>query len=388
MTERFSEEDERFMQLAIDLAGKGIYSTKPNPAVGCILVKNGSIVGQGWHRKAGLPHAERVALAEAGDEAQGSTAYVTLEPCSHHGRTPPCADGLIEAGVARVVVAMRDPNPLVAGSGIERMQQAGIAVEVGLLSEQARELNPGFIQMMEKQRPFVRLKMASSLDGRTAMANGESQWITGPEARIEVHKLRARSGAIVTGIGTVLADDPSMNVRLPEAVLAEMNLDERSCQPLRVVLDPNLSMPLDAKMLSCPGRTVLMTSKETIERDLGQVEALIEAGYELVAVSSEEDRLDIGSVLDYLAQEEEIREVMVESGAIVAGAFIQSGTVDELHSFIAPVLMGHQAKPMFVLPGMESMEDKLSYRIESINRLGEDVHMILIPKTDQETNQA
>lgn len=380
--QRFSAADEAYMQLAIELARKGLYSTKPNPAVGCVLVKDERIVGQGWHRKAGLPHAERVALAEAGESAREATAYVTLEPCSHHGRTPPCADGLIEAGVKRVVVAMRDPNPLVAGSGIERMQQAGIVVEVGLLSDQARELNPGFIQMMEKQRPFVRLKMASSLDGRTAMANGESQWITGPEARLEVHKLRARSGAMVTGIGTVLADDPSMNVRLPEELLAELNLDEDSCQPLRVVLDPNLSMPLDAKMRSVPGRIILMTSKETVERDPALVETLIGAGFELVAVASEEDRLDIGSVLDYLAQEEEIREVMVESGAIVAGAFMRSGMVDELHCFIAPVLMGHQAKPMFVLPELETMQDKLTYQLESMDRLGEDVHLVLTPKSN------
>lgn len=378
----FSESDRAWMQRALMLAEKGLYSTKPNPAVGCVMVKNGARVGEGWHRKAGEPHAERIALAEAGNDAQGATAYVTLEPCSHYGRTPPCADGLIEAGVKRVVVAMLDPNPLVAGQGVERIRQAGIEVETGLFEEQARALNPGFIHMMEKQLPFVRVKMASSLDGRTAMANGESQWITGEAARLEVHKLRARSGAIVTGIGTVLADDPSLTVRLPADVLEELNLQADECHPLRVVLDPNLSIPLEAKMLTLPGRTIVMTSKETAEREPEMVEDLIERGIELVAVASDEDRLDIESVLHYLAEEEEIREVLVESGAIVAGAFMQSGLVNELHSFMAPVLMGDQAKPMFVLPGLESMQDKLQYQIKSVAHFGEDICLILTPKPE------
>lgn len=376
----FSAEDEHYMQLALQLAQHGRYSTKPNPAVGCVLVKDGQIVGQGWHHKAGLPHAERVALAEAGSNARGTTAYVTLEPCSHHGRTPPCADALVEAGVARVVVAMQDPNPLVAGQGIERLQQAGIDVAAGLLENEARALNPGFIKMMEQQRPYVRVKMASSLDGRTAMANGESQWITGEAARLEVHRLRALSGAIVTGIGTVLADNPGLNVRLPAEVLAELQLDEVSAQPLRVVLDPHLSLPLDAKMLGLPGRTIVMTSKETVERNASLAEAMMAQGIELVAVSADEDRLDIEAVLHYLGQEEQVREVLVESGAIVAGAFMQSGFVDELHCFIAPVLMGNAAKPMFVLPGVESMSDKIQLQIESVTPFGEDVRLILKPK--------
>lgn len=379
MAAAFSQADRDFMSQAIELARKGIYSTKPNPAVGCVLVKDGSVVGEGWHRKAGLPHAERIALAEAGDRAMGATAYVTLEPCSHYGRTPPCADGLVEAGVSRVVVAMQDPNPLVAGQGLAIMQQAGIVVEVGLMEQEARGLNPGFIQMMEKKRPFVRLKMASSLDGRTAMANGESQWITGPAARQQVHKLRARSGAVVTGIGTVLADDPSLTVRLETETLQEMNLDIESCQPLRVVLDPSLSMPLDAKMLTLPGRVLLITSLETVEREVALVEILTAKGIGVVALESEENRLNIEAVLRYLGDEEGVREVLVESGAILAGAFMQSGFVDELHCFIAPVLMGHQAKPMFVLPGLESMQDKLSLSLESMDKVGQDIHMILKP---------
>jgi diaminohydroxyphosphoribosylaminopyrimidine deaminase/5-amino-6-(5-phosphoribosylamino)uracil reductase len=376
----FSAEDEHYMQLALQLAQNGRYTTKPNPAVGCVLVKGGKIVGQGWHYKAGMPHAERVALAEAGSQAQGATAYVTLEPCSHHGRTPPCADGLVEAQVARVVVAMEDPNPLVAGQGIARLQQAGIDVAVGLFENEARALNPGFIKMMEQKRPYVRVKMASSLDGRTAMANGESQWITGEAARLEVHRLRALSGAIVTGIGTVLADNPGLNVRLPAEVLAEMKLDEVSAQPIRVVLDPHLSLPLDAKMLGLPGRTIVMTSKETVERNASLAETMMAQGIELVAVSADEDRLDIEAVLHYLGQEEQVREVLVESGAIVAGAFMQSGFVDELHCFIAPILMGNDAKPMFVLPGVNTMNDKIQLQIDSITPFGEDVRLILKPK--------
>ena len=374
------ESDIFYMQKALELAKKGLYSTKPNPAVGCVLVKDGIIVGEGWHQKAGQPHAERVALASAGNKAQGATAYVTLEPCSHFGRTPPCADGLIEAKVTRVVVAMRDPNPLVSGQGIKRIEDAGIDVLVGVLEEEAKAINLGFIRKMEKQLPFVRLKMASSLDGRTAMNNGESHWITGEESRKEVHKMRAQSGALITGIGTVLADNPSLTVRLTDQELAELNLSQDNCHPIRIVLDPNLSMPTDAKMLSLPGRTILMTSKETTDRSPELVEMFYNHGVELVAVSAQDDRLDIESILRYLAEVEDVNDVMVESGAIVAGAFMQSGLVNELHSFIAPSLMGNTAKPMFVLPGIESMDQKMNFKIQSMDRFGEDIRLILVPK--------
>lgn len=377
----FSSDDHQYMAQAIKLAKQGLYSTPPNPAVGCVLVRDGEVVGQGWHRKAGEPHAERLALAEAGNDANGATAYVTLEPCSHYGRTPPCSLALVEAQVKRVVIAMTDPNPLVSGRGIEIMQQAGIEVEVGLYHNEARALNPGFLKMMENKQPFVRVKIASSVDGRTAMKSGESQWITGEASRLEVHKLRAKSGAIITGIGTVLTDDPSLTVRLPDEVMQALNLEADSCHPIRVVLDPNLSMPLDAKMLSQPGRTIIMTSKETVERDRDQAEMLMENGLELVAVAAEEDRLDIESVLGYLAQEENVQEVMVESGAIVAGAFVQSGFVDELHCYMAPILMGNEAKPLFELPGIEQMADKLTFSIASMDRFDEDIRLILTPKT-------
>jgi len=376
----FSAENVRYMQQAIDLAKKGLYSTKPNPAVGCVLVKNDQVVGQGWHKKAGQPHAERVALAEAGECAYGCSAYVTLEPCSHFGKTPPCADGLIEAGVTQVFVAMQDPNPLVAGEGIRKLLKAGVDVRVGLLESEAKKINLGFIKKMENQLPFVRLKMASSLDGRTAMQNGESHWITGEESRLEVHKMRAQCGALITGIGTVLADDPSMTVRLTDEQLAEMNLTQENCHPIRVVLDPNLSMPLDAKMLSLPGRTILMTSRETADRTPEVVEEMHTAGIEMVAVSAEDDRLDIESILSYLAQEEQVNDVMVESGAIVAGAFVQSGMVDEIHCFIAPTLMGDAAKPMFALPGIDSMDQKMNLQIKSMTSFGDDIRLILTPK--------
>jgi len=377
----FSEQEQQYMARAIELARKGLYSTKPNPAVGCVLVKDGEVVGEGWHRQAGMPHAEREALAVAGENAAGADAYVTLEPCSHFGRTPPCADGLLEAGVKRVVVAMQDPNPLVAGDGIKRLQQGGVEVQVGLLEAEARKVNSGFIRRMESKLPYVRLKIASSIDGRTAMQNGESKWITGPESRQEVHKMRAQAGALISGIGTVLADDPSLTVRLADEELEQMNLTQQNCHPIRVVLDHNLSMPLEAKMLGLQGRTILMTSREAVERSTEVVETMHAKGVEIVAVSAEDDRLDIESILTYLAQEEQVNDVMVESGAIVAGAFVESGFVNEIHWFMAPSLMGHEAKPMFELPGLESMQDKIELQVKTIDRCGEDVRMVFVPKS-------
>lgn len=376
----FSQDDYDYMARAIALAKKGLYSTKPNPAVGCVIVNQGEVVGEGWHQRAGMPHAERVALANAGIKAKGATVYVTLEPCSHHGRTPPCADGLIEAGVAQVVMAMVDPNSLVSGQGIAKLKQAGIEVKTGLMEEEARNLNKGFIHKMQSQMPYVKIKMATSLDGRTAMENGESQWITGAEARADVHKMRAQAGAIVTGIGTVLADDPSLTVRLSDDELKAMNLTPENAHPLRVVLDPNLSMPLDAKMLSQFGRTLVMTTKESVERSPEVVEAMFAKQIEIVAVSAREDRLDIKAILKYLAEEESINDVLVESGSMVAGGFIASGYVNEIHSFIAPCLMGNKAKPMFDLPSVQFMNDKIEFQFESITPFGEDIKLVLKPK--------
>ncbi|MDX1796673.1 MAG: bifunctional diaminohydroxyphosphoribosylaminopyrimidine deaminase/5-amino-6-(5-phosphoribosylamino)uracil reductase RibD [Hydrogenovibrio sp.] len=379
MADAEAKNDLEFMAQAIELGRKGIYSTRPNPAVGCVIVKDGRVIASGWHRKAGQPHAEIEALKNASESVEGATVYVTLEPCSHMGKTPPCADALVVAKVARVVVAMQDPNPLVAGQGIERLRQAGIKVDVGLLESDARQLNQGFIRAMSQGLPYVRLKVAASLDGRTAMKNGESQWITGEEARSQVQLMRARHGAIVTGIGTVLADDPSLTVRLPKDQLQSLGLTEETCQPIRVVLDAHLSMPLEAKMLSLDGRTILMTSKESAQENPDLVEKLYQAGAEVVAVAAEEERLDIESVLRYLHEEEQIRDVMVEAGSIVAGAFVQSGLVNEIHAFFAPILMGDQAKPMFSLLNMHHMADKVSLDFQSVTMVGQDVYAILKP---------
>jgi diaminohydroxyphosphoribosylaminopyrimidine deaminase/5-amino-6-(5-phosphoribosylamino)uracil reductase len=368
--------DHQWMQKALALAEQGRYSTRPNPAVGCVIVKDGRLIAEGWHVKAGEPHAEVLALAQADKEAKGATAYVTLEPCSHFGKTPPCANALVASGVSRVVIAMQDPNPLVAGKGIEILRQAGIVVDVGIEQEQAQALNKGFIKRMKIQRPVVRVKLASSVDGKTAMASGESVWITGNEARQSVHLMRAQHGAIVTGIGTVLADDPQLNARLSVEVMTEKGLTPELCHPIRVVLDPNLSMPLDAKMLSLPGKTLLMTSSLAVEQNRKYADQLIEQGAEIVAVQSDEERLDLQSVLEYLAQEEQVNDVMVEAGAIVAGAFIEAGLVDELHWYLAPHLMGHQGKPLVMLPSLHTMQDRIELVTQSVQPLGRDFHFV------------
>ncbi|VAW44372.1 Diaminohydroxyphosphoribosylaminopyrimidine deaminase / 5-amino-6-(5-phosphoribosylamino)uracil reductase [hydrothermal vent metagenome] len=378
----FSPVDQAYMQQALVLAKKGRYSVPPNPAVGCVLVKNDHVVGAGWHQRAGEPHAEQHALTQAQQQALGATAYVTLEPCSHFGRTAPCADALIEGGVKKVCIAMLDPNPLVSGQGVQRLEQAGIEVVVGMLEAEAQALNVGFVRRMEQGLPYVILKIASSLDGRTAMANGESQWITGKESRIEVHKLRAQCGAIVTGIGTVLADDPSLTVRLPEKIRLEMNLDGSSSsenQPLRVVLDPMLQMPSTAKMLRLEGNTLLVTSSITLKHQRERVAKFRELNCDVIGVSCQANRLDLPSVLQYLAKEAHINTVMVESGAMVAGAFLEEGLVDELHTFIAPCLLGDKAKPMFHLPNIHSMANKCQLTMDSMEILGDDIRLILKP---------
>ncbi|MBN2646891.1 MAG: bifunctional diaminohydroxyphosphoribosylaminopyrimidine deaminase/5-amino-6-(5-phosphoribosylamino)uracil reductase RibD [Thiotrichales bacterium] len=376
------------MERALELAEQGRYSTKPNPCVGCVLVKEGRIIGEGWHKKAGQPHAEKEALADAsarGESVQGATAYVTLEPCSHYGRTPPCCDALIDAQVAKVWVAMTDPNPLVAGTGVARLKAAGVDVQVGLKAEQAERLNRGFLQRMRQGLPYVRLKMASSLDGRTAMASGESQWITGAAAREKVHQMRAQAGAVVLGIGTVLADDPSMNVRLSPTELTRLHLTELDAHPLKVVLDPHLSLPFDAKLLQSGGRNLVMTTRQAVEASPEIVEQFLQQGVDLVAVAAQEDRLEIEAILRYLAEEEQINDVLVESGAIAAGAFMQSGLVNELHVFIAPVLMGDLAKPMFVLPGLDTMAQRLVWQLQDVERCGEDLHLQLLPVTQSQS---
>lgn len=355
----FSAGDYEFMARALRLAQKGLYTAHPNPRVGCVIVNQGEIVGEGWHEFTGGPHAEVNALQQAAGKARGATAYVTLEPCCHAGRTPPCTDALIKAGVARVVAAMVDPHSRVAGNGLQQLQQAGIEVAAGLLQEQAEALNPGFIKRMRFGRPYVRCKLAMSLDGRTAMANGESKWITAEAARYDVQRWRARSGAILTGVGTVLADDPAMTVR-SEAVRQ---------QPLRVVVDTHLSMPVDARMLKEPGETVVFTCK-----DPGGKSELETAGARVMTMPFCATNVDLESVLDQLG-EMEINEVLLETGATLSGAFLQAGLIDELVIYVAPILMGDSARALFRLPGLESMDQKIKLDVLDRRMLGQDLRI-------------
>ena len=349
--------DYSYMSRALQLAQKGLYTTDPNPRVGCVIVKDGEVVAEGWHERSGEPHAEVHALQQAGDKASDATVYVTQEPCCHHGKTPHCRDALVNAKVSRVVVAMQDPHSRVAGQGLQQLREAGIEVEVGVLETQARALNPGFIKRMQSGRPYVRNKLAMSLDGRTAMASGESKWITSDAARLDVQRLRARSSAILTGVGTVLADDPSMTVRLDEA--------ER--QPLRVVLDTHLSMPTNAKLLQQAGRTLVMTCSEDEEAK----EALEQAGAEVICTPFHSNTVDMQAVLDTLG-EMEINEVLLETGATLSGAMLKAGLIDELVIYMAPVLMGDNARGLFRLPFLDSMEQKIQLNISDIRAVGQD----------------
>ncbi len=359
------------MAQAIRLARQGVYSTHPNPNVGCVIVAHGAVVGNGWHQQAGGPHAEIYALREAGGKARDADVYLTLEPCSHHGRTPPCADALADAGVRRVVVAMQDPNPLVAGQGLQRLRAAGIDVETGLMEDQARAMNPGFVSRMQRGRPWVRVKLASSLDGRSAMASGESKWISGDAARRDVQRLRARSSAIMTGIGTVLADDPSMNVRLEAQ---QLNGVEPVRQPLRVVMDTKLAMPVQAKMLSLPGDILLVTGVQDNDRR----QALQQAGAEVVAIDVRQGQLDPEAVLTLLA-EREINEVLLECGATLAGAFLAAQLVDELVLYLAPHLMGDSARGLFHLPGLQQMRDRIVLEWLDVRQVGDALRVTARP---------
>jgi len=367
--------DHRFMARALRLAWKGLYTTHPNPRVGCVLVRDGEIVGEGFHCRAGEPHAERNALGLAGGSARGATAYVTLEPCCHHGRTPPCTEGLIEAGVVRVVAAMRDPNPLVAGQGLEQLIQAGLDVVSGVQESEAMALNPGFIKRMQSGRPYVRCKLAMSLDGRTAMASGESKWITGEPARADVQRLRARSDAIVTGIGTLLADDASLNVRIDPMQLPGVEPGTLLPQPLRVVLDPQLQFSPGAKMIQLPGTTLVVCSEGFGERR----EALQKAGAEVILLPGDTGRIELAPLLEHLAARQ-INEVLIEAGPTLAGAALSAGIVDELVIYVAPHLMGDGARGLFHLPGLERMQDRIGLEITDLRRVGQDIRITASPR--------
>jgi diaminohydroxyphosphoribosylaminopyrimidine deaminase/5-amino-6-(5-phosphoribosylamino)uracil reductase len=353
----FSAADNQFMAQALRLAARGLFTTDPNPRVGCVLVRDGAVVGEGWHERAGEPHAEINALRAAGSLARGSTAYVTLEPCSHTGRTPPCVNALVQAGVARVVAAMTDPNPLVSGEGLRALSQAGVQTSNGLMTAEAQVLNPGFVKRMHTGLPFVRLKLATSIDGRTAMASGESKWITGEAARLDVQRLRARSSAVMTGIGTVIHDDPALNVRL----------DGIARQPIRVVLDPALEMRPGARMLSLAGQTLVFTARP----DSASRSALEAAGAEIVGVDGDDRALDLGAVLKVLA-EREVNELHVETGATLAGSLLGMGLVDELVLYVAPLVMGDGARGLFHLPALASMDQRIELDIIDVRAVGRD----------------
>lgn len=367
-------QDYRYMARALALAWRGLYSTDPNPRVGCVIVKDGSIVGEGWHVRAGEGHAEVNALRMAGERAHGATAYISLEPCYHYGRTPPCTQALLAAGVARVVAAMEDPNPLVGGQGLRQLQAAGVAVECGILEEQARQLNPGFFQRMRRGRPLVRCKLAVSLDGRTAMASGESQWITGAAARADVQRLRARSSAIMTGIATILSDDPSLNVRLPEA-------DGR--QPLRVILDPQLRTPPTAKTLEMEGQVLILTAVANEAR----FTALQATGAEVRILPRVERGLDLSAVMAELARRQ-INELHLECGATLAGAMLQAGFIDELVVYMAPLVMGDGARGLFHLPGLEAMRQRIPLEITDVRAVGRDWRIMARPTGNSTDRQS
>ncbi|GAB3335512.1 bifunctional diaminohydroxyphosphoribosylaminopyrimidine deaminase/5-amino-6-(5-phosphoribosylamino)uracil reductase RibD [Chromohalobacter beijerinckii] len=363
------------MARALQLARRGCYTTHPNPRVGCVVVNGGRIVGEGYHAYAGGPHAEVHALRAADEAARGATVYVTLEPCSHHGRTPPCARALIDAGVRRVVIAMVDPNPQVAGRGVAMLREAGIEVEVGCLEADAEALNVGFVKRMREGMPFVRLKMAMSLDGRTAMASGESQWITGGSARTEVQRLRARSSAVMTGVDSVIFDNSRLTVRS-----AQLELDEGDAiaerQPLRVVVDSRLRLPVAAACLRESGRTLVAT----VSSDEARRATLEEAGAEvLVLPEAAEGRVDLRALLAYLAEREQCNEVLLETGATLAGAMLDIGAIDEMHLFVAPTLLGGEARPLFALPGLERMAQQRPLHIDDIRAVGRDWRIVARP---------
>lgn len=361
----FTPEDARHMARALELARRGLYTTDPNPRVGCVIVKDGRVVGEGFHARAGLPHAEIHALTAAGEQARGASVYLTFEPCCHHGRTPPCTEALIRAGIARLVAAMQDPNPTVAGKGFMALAQRGIAVESGLMTGEAEAINPGFIMRMQHGRPFVRVKLAASLDGRTALAGGESKWITGEAARADVQRWRARSSAVLTGIGTVLADDPSLTVR-------DFDIGR---QPLRVVLDSRLRMPPQARMLTLAGHTLIAAAINDSER----AEAMRRAGAEVILLPAKGGLVDLGALMQELARRE-VNELLVEAGATLSGALLQTGLVDELVLYYAPHIMGNHERGMFALPPLVYMADRLDVEISDVRSVGTDWRVIATVK--------
>ncbi len=356
----FSAADHAAMARALQLAAQGLNTTSPNPRVGCVLMHDGAVIGEGWHRRAGEAHAEVHALRQAGENARGATAYVTLEPCSHFGRTPPCADALIDAGVVRIVAAMEDPNPLVAGRGMARLRAAGIITEHGLLEAEARELNIGFASRMTRGRPWLRLKVASTLDGKTALQNGVSQWITGPEARRDGHAWRARACAVMTGIGTVKADDPQLNVR-------ELPCDR---QPLRIVIDARLEIQDTARILQ--GEPILIA---TASEDTQRIARLSAAGHRVIVMPNAGGKVDLPHLMTELGRLG-LNEIHAEAGFKLNGSLLRKGCVDELLLYLAPMLVGDAANGLFNLTALTRLEDATRLDIRDLRQVGRDIRIL------------
>ena len=367
----FSASDHALMTRALRLAERGLATTHPNPRVGCVVAHSDEIVGEGWHQRAGGPHAEVFALRAAGARARGATAYVTLEPCGKHGRTPPCADALIEAGVARVVVASEDAFQE-GGGAPERMRAAGIEIEHGLLREAAREINRGFFSRVERGRPWVRIKLATTLDGRTAAANGESQWITGAPARADVQHWRARSSAILTGSGTARVDNPRLTLRLDELAPARTDPDDvPPVPPLRVVLDAHLDLPAEAHLLDGSVPTLVLHAPAALADER-------HAAVETAAIEIRDGHLDLGAIMALLAARG-VNELQVEAGAVLCGTLFEQDLVDELLLYVSPMLLGDRAKPLAVLPSLAAMSDRLSFLVSERRQIGEDTRLLLRP---------
>jgi diaminohydroxyphosphoribosylaminopyrimidine deaminase/5-amino-6-(5-phosphoribosylamino)uracil reductase len=355
-------DDERYMAQALQLARKGIYSTDPNPAVGCVIVNNGKIVGQGWHELAGQAHAEVIALKQAGSAATQATMYVTLEPCSHQGKTPPCVKSIVKSGVSRVVIATEDPNPLVNRSGISELQQAGIDITLGVGQIQAKKINRGFLKRVSTGIPWVSLKIASSLDGKTAMADGESQWITSEPARRDAQKYRAAASGILTGAGTVLRDNPSMNARL----------DGIQRQPTRIILDTNLSTPPDAKILHAPGKVLIVTAFREDEA----IEGFQNDYVEVMQCPAVGGKIDLQPLMVELGKRE-MNTILLEAGSRLSGSMIEQGLVDEIIVYMAPDLLGSDARGMFDIPGLEKITDRVKLEYRDVTMVGRDIRLTL-----------
>lgn len=359
----FDAIDHAMMARALRLAERGAFTTRPNPMVGCVLAHGEEVVGEGWHQRKGGPHAETFALQAAGERARGATAYVTLEPCAHDGSTGPCADALLAAGVARVVAAMRDPFPQVDGAGFDRLRAAGVVVDSGLMEAQARELNRGFLSRMVRGRPWLRVKLGVSLDGRTALASGESKWITGPQAREDAHRWRARCGALMAGAGTVLADDPHLTVRLDDG--AEV------VPPLRVVLDPGLATVARGNARLGEAPTLYVHSPE-VKPPRG-------FAFDRAAVPVQRGMFDLAAVMRLLA-DRQVNEVQLETGATLAGGFLNAGLVDEILLYVAPTLLGSDARPMFAGLHFDRLSERLQLQMVDVRAVGDDLRLLLRPR--------